>query len=107
VLERLGQRVRRLSGLPRPDAGWQCPSYVVRGVPVVSEPPQVGAAGAALVLDPCFERASVRGMQRRPLNRQQIVVDRLLHQRVPEGIGVTAGLRYEDVVGDRLAEQLN
>ena len=39
------------------------------------------------------------------LTGEEVLVDRLAHQRVPEGVGVAAALD-KDVVGDRLPEGL-
>jgi hypothetical protein len=106
VPHRLGQREGGLGGLPGLHAGQQRPPLVVCGVPVVGQPPQLRGTTPA-PLDARGERAGVGGMQGAALDRQQVVVDRLLHQGVPEGVGVAAALGHQDVVGDRLAQQLD
>jgi hypothetical protein len=82
----------------------------VGGVPVVGElsPLDGGAAGGvrgvAALLDASLQGAGIGGMQGAALHRQQVVVDRLLHQRVPEDVAAAGLVDGQHVVGDRLAQ---
>jgi len=85
VPEGLGQGRGRLGGLPGLHAGHQRLPQVVGGVPVVGElatldRPGPRPARSLALLNAALQRPGVGGVQRAPLHRQQVVVDRLLDQ---------------------------
>ena len=51
-----------------------------------------------------LQRAGQRGVQRPALAREQVVGQRLAHERVAEAVGVGLGVRHDDVVRHRLAQ---
>jgi hypothetical protein len=110
VPEGLGQGRGRLGGLPGLHAGHQRLPQVVGGVPVIGElatldRPGPRPARSLTLLDAALQRPGVGGVQRAPLHRQQVVVDRLLDQGMAEGVGVAGLVDGQDVAGDRLAQQ--
>jgi hypothetical protein len=76
---------------------------VVRRVPVVG---QLGgdAGWGRRQLGLGLERARQRGVQRAALARQQVVDERLAHERVAEAVGAGVGIADDDVVRHRLAQ---
>jgi hypothetical protein len=111
VPQGLDQREDRRGGLPGLHAGHQRLPQVVGGVPVVGElalldgGAAAGARGDAALGDAALQRPGVGGMQRAALHRQQVVVDRLLHQRVPEDVAAAGLLDRQHVTANRLAQQ--
>ena len=77
-----GHRHRLVAG---PDAG------VERGVEVVGQPGVPGQLGGGAAAHALAERLGVLRVQPHPLAGQQVVVDRLPEQGVPEGVGAVAG----------------
>jgi hypothetical protein len=63
------------------------------------------APGVAELLDAALQRPGVGGVQGAALHRQQVVVDRLLHQGMAEGVGVAGLVGRQHVTADRLAQQ--
>ena len=51
-----------------------------------------------------LQRAGQRGVQRPALAGEQVVGQRLAHERVAEAVGVGLGVRHDDVVRHRLAQ---
>ena len=100
---RLGEGIAGLVGVARRDRRLERARQVVGRVPVVGE-----LRGTRRVAERArLERPRERGVQPGALARQQVVVDRLLEQRVPEGIALDAGrrVRDEDLATDALAER--
>ena len=101
---RLGEGIARLVGIARRDRRLEGARQVVGRVPVVGE-----LGGARRVTARAgLERPREGRVQPGALARQQVVVDRLLEQRVPEGVALDAGGRVgdEDLATDALAERL-
>ena len=74
------------------------------GVEVVGEAGVPGQLGGGPGCTAVGQRGGVLGVQPHPLARQQVVVDGLAEQRVPEGVAALAG--DQDVHLDGLAERL-
>ncbi len=103
VAQRLAVGEDALRGLTRLDRGGERARQVVGGVVVHGELGR-DAAGRQLAEQPRveLERLGDRGVQRRPLARQQVVVDGLADERVAEGVrAVVAGDQH--VAGHGLA----
>ena len=102
--EGLREGVAPLRRDARDGRGLESARQVVRRIPVIGQLGRAGrvAAGARL------ERPRERGVQSRPLPGQQVVVDRLLEQRVAEGVALAAGRRIgdQDLPVDALAERV-
>ena len=64
-----------------------------------------GEDGAGLLVDALLERARERQVQRGALARQQVVLDHLAQQRVPEAVAAVV-VGDEDVAVDRLAQRV-
>jgi hypothetical protein len=64
-----------------------------------------GAAGVATLLDAPLQGAGVGGVERGALHRQQVVIDRLLHQRMPKHVGPGGLVDHQRMVADRLTQQ--
>ncbi len=92
-LLRRADRHRLVAG---PDAGGERGGQVVRFAGVA------GQFGGGAV-DSLVERRRVSGVDAHPFTRQQVVVDRLGQQGVPEAVSRVAP-RFEDVRVDRLAQ---
>ena len=69
----------------------------------LDEPARAGRATAGRTF---LDGAGVRGVERAALGRQQLVVDRLLHQGVAESIALDLAVRVDDeeLGVDRLAQ---
>ena len=80
------------------DAGEVGGVEVVRGEGVAGE---LGPAAVRVL----GQDGGVRGVQPDPLARQQVVVHRLGHERVPEDVPAPAGGELEDVGVDGVAER--
>ena len=104
VRERLREGVPRLGRAGRCEGRVEGARQVVGRVPV---PRELGQARVVAV-GPCLlEAAREGGVQARPLAREQVVVDRLLEQRVAERVVLVAGtgLGHQDVLADGFAQR--
>ena len=101
---RLRERIARLGVLGGGHRCGQRTRQVVGRVPVIRELRGVGHPRGRARL----EGPGERGMEPSPLPGEEIVVDRLLEQRVAEGIAldVRGRVEHEDLPGDALAERL-
>ena len=102
---RVGESVGGLGPQARLHRGRQRAGRVVGPAPVVREQRRLGGPVGSGELRALGEHAGEGGVQLGPLARQQLCVQRLLGQRVPEGVGLGDGVGYEHLVGDRGAQR--
>ncbi len=98
----------RIAGLCRATGGHrrlEGARQVVRGIPVVGELGRVRGVDPG----PGLERAREGRVPARSFAREDLVVDGLLEQRVPEGVAVDARgrVRHEDLPRDALAQRVD
>jgi hypothetical protein len=98
---RLAVRVHALGGRRSAHRPLECLRLIAGRGEVVRD--RRDERGRGLLVDARLERLSERQMQRSALARQQVVVDDLAQQRVPEAVPAVLG-RDEDVAVDRLAQ---
>ena len=96
----LGEGVGALGGQAGPDRRREGPLQVVGGVPV---PGELGGQPRVVAV-PGRQGGREPGVQAGPLPRQQLGVDRLLDQGVPEPVGAVAGVGQQHVGRDGLAQ---
>jgi hypothetical protein len=96
----VGEPVGRLGLQPRLHGGGQRTSWVVGPDPVVGEPGRQGDPVGLGEVGTLAEQAGEGGVQPGALAGQQVGVQRLLGQRVPEGVGLGGGVGDEHLVGD-------
>ena len=97
MAQRLGRGQDRLGLLGRPHRRGQRANQVMAGQAVVGQLGR-GAVGAG------GQQAGVGGVQAHLLTRQQVAVDRLLEQRVPEGVAPGGGVGGQHPGPDRLVQ---
>ena len=100
----LRRRERRRCLATRRDRCAERTAQVVRRVPVVGEhrgrlEPRPGELGRRV------ERLSVGGVQAHALARQQVLVQGVARQRVPERVAASASVHHQQLLLDRLAQR--
>ena len=100
---RCGGRAVLLAGQPRPHRGFEGQRDVVAGVRVECEcGAELPSFGGRARLDPATQRGRVGGVHLGALMREDVVVDRLAQQRVPEREAVSPA--DDDVGVERLLQ---